>query len=171
MLLLRLTFALWYRFLQCYAVTIFLRRYLDTACIANFECLTALNLSSSETEFQFWWLQLIFSSSSWLITKCQPEPSGWNPVGAVVSGASHYLYVDSQGFSEMGSRVKDSYVIVSDRKWWSKLRFMCMYTSPWKQYLQTWKPALCFLFENIGSSSNTSCSQTSICGKQKYKWR
>ena len=50
MLSLTTTYALLYHFLQCYAVTIFLRRYLD---IANFECLTALNLSSPETEFQF----------------------------------------------------------------------------------------------------------------------
>ena len=42
-------------------------------------------------------MELIFSSSTWLITECQPEPSGWNPVGALVSGASHYLCVDSQG--------------------------------------------------------------------------
>ena len=42
-------------------------------------------------------MELIFSSSSWLITECQPEPSGWNPGGALVSGASHYLCVDSQG--------------------------------------------------------------------------
>ena len=42
-------------------------------------------------------MELIFSSSSWLITECQPEPSGWNPVGALVSGAIHYLCVDSQG--------------------------------------------------------------------------
>ena len=57
--------------------------------------LTAVNLSSPETEFQFWWSW--YCSSSWLITECQPEPSGWNPVGALVSGASHYLCVDSQG--------------------------------------------------------------------------
>ena len=42
-------------------------------------------------------MELIFSSSSWFITECQPEPSGWKPVGALVSGASHYLCVDSQG--------------------------------------------------------------------------
>ena len=42
-------------------------------------------------------MELIFSSSSWLITECQPEPSAWNPVGALVSGASHYLCVNSQG--------------------------------------------------------------------------
>ena len=42
-------------------------------------------------------MELVFSSSSWLITECQPEPSGWNPVGGLVSGASHYLCVDSQG--------------------------------------------------------------------------
>ena len=37
-------------------------------------------------------MELIFSSSIWLITECQPEPSAWNPVGALVSGASHYTY-------------------------------------------------------------------------------
>ena len=115
-------------------------------------------------------IELVFSSSSWLITECQPEPSGWNPVGALLSGASHYLCVDSQGrLSKMGSRIKDSYVIVSYQEWWSKLRFM--YNELWKQYLQTWKPALCFLLEHVGSSSNASCSQPSICEKQTHKWR
>ena len=37
-------------------------------------------------------MEFIFNSSSLVITECQPEPSGWNPVGAVVSEASHYLW-------------------------------------------------------------------------------
>ncbi len=67
MLLLRLTFALWYHFLQCYVVTIFLRGYLD---IANFEC---LSFNCTESLKSRNWIsilmELIFSSSSWLITE------------------------------------------------------------------------------------------------------
>ena len=113
-------------------------------------------------------MELIFSSSSWLITECQPEPSAWNPVGALVSGASHYLCVDSQGCRRWVP-VSKTAMSLSQIKSDDQNSGLC--TTLWKQYLQTWKPALCFLLEHIGSSSNASCSQTSICGKQKYKWR
>ncbi len=121
-------FALWYHFLQCYAVTIFLRRYLD---FANFECLCTEYLKSRN------WIsilmELIFSSSSWLITECQSEPSGWNPVGAVVLGASHYLYVDSQGCRRWVPVSKtELYVIVSDRKWWSNWTQVYVHLYRWK---------------------------------------
>ena len=84
-------------------------------------------------------MELIFSSSSWLITECQPEPSGWNPVGAVVSGASHYLCVDSQGCRRWVP-VSKTAMSLSQIESDDKNSGLC--TPLWKQYLQTWKPAL-----------------------------
>ena len=59
----------------------------------------ALNLSSPETEFQFWWSYYFALQVG--LSQNQPEPSGWNPVGALVSGASHYLCVDSQAVEDV----------------------------------------------------------------------
>ena len=112
-------------------------------------------------------IELIFSSSSWLITECQPEPSGWNPVGAVVSGASHY-------YAWIAKAVKDGFPCQRQLCYCLRSKVMIktqVYVHVYENSnLQTWMPALCFLLDNIGSSSNASCAQTSICGKQKHKW-
>ena len=167
MFLLRLTFALWtvwHHFLQCYAVTIFLRRYLD---IANVECVNCTESVKSRNWISIV-MELIFSSSSWLITECQPEPrmeTSW------CSGfrSEPLPYVDSQGCRRW---VPVSKTAMSLSQIESDDQNAGLCAPLWKQYLETWKPALCFLLDNIGSSSNASCSQTSICGKQTYyKWR
>ena len=78
--------------------------------------------------------------------------------------AIYNLCVDSQGCRRWVPVSKTAIdVIVSDQK---KLRFMYRYTSMKTVCADLKASSLSFLLENICSSSNASCSQTSICGSK-----
>ena len=89
--------------------------------------------------FNFDGVNILLFKLTYNITECQPEPSGWNPVGALVSGASHYLCVVSQGCRRWVP-VSKTAMSLSQIESDDKNSGLCV--TLWKQYLQTWKPVL-----------------------------